>query len=78
MVIKVEHLIKIYGDIKAVNDISFQVNPGDDAPGQRRVAGDVAIQARLDLGPGHDEGDREQVGGLAEVIARQSIPIKVE
>ena len=29
MVINVEHLIKSYGDIKAVNDISFQVHKGE-------------------------------------------------
>jgi len=29
MVIEVEHLVKIYGDIKAVNDITFQVKPGE-------------------------------------------------
>ncbi len=29
MVIDVEHLVKIYGDIKAVNDISFQVKSGE-------------------------------------------------
>lgn len=29
MVIEVEHLVKSYGDIKAVNDISFQVKPGE-------------------------------------------------
>ncbi len=29
MVIEVEHLVKIYGDIKAVNDISFQVKKGE-------------------------------------------------
>jgi len=29
MVIEVEHLVKHYGPIKAVNDISFQVKPGE-------------------------------------------------
>jgi len=29
VVINVEHLVKSYGDIKAVNDISFQVMPGE-------------------------------------------------
>jgi ABC-2 type transport system ATP-binding protein len=29
MVINVEHLVKSYGDIKAVNDISFQVHKGE-------------------------------------------------
>jgi len=29
MVIEVEHLVKSYGDIKAVNDISFQVKAGE-------------------------------------------------
>jgi ABC-2 type transport system ATP-binding protein len=29
MVIEVEHLVKSYGDIKAVNDISFQVEKGE-------------------------------------------------
>lgn len=29
MVIEVEHLVKHYGSIKAVNDISFQVKPGE-------------------------------------------------
>lgn len=29
MVIEVEHLVKSYGTVKAVNDISFQVRPGE-------------------------------------------------
>ena len=68
--IKITHLKKSFGDVKAVNDLSFQVKKGElfaflgvNGAGKSTTISNISGQLRKDSGTDHKHGTKQENNG---------------